>query len=400
MLSHSLHINEEQRLRLLHSLEILDTPEEIEFNEIVQLVSQMCGVPICSISLLDRNRQWLKASIGQVSKEVPLESSFCTFTILSDANFLQVNDTTADERFANHPLVVNEPHLRFYAGAALVTAEGYKLGSLCVADTQPNSLSHEQICTLKVLSRQVVKMIEIRMANKQLEKQSQQLKQRSSVQKQMLHIIENDVKNPLHTLKSALKIVASANASEADKKINCDQLSEQLDNTLMLLNNLLDWGKMQVNTALSDTQTLHLKSFAEQVLTEFQLNAIFKNNRLLNLVDNEIELHCDKVTLHFIIRNLISNANKFTNNGLITVYAHKEEKHALLTVSDTGAGMDGEQLKTLFSKSYHGAQVEENKSSKGIGLLLVKDFIDKLGGTIHVASEVGKGTTVYIYFPI
>ena len=163
--------NEEDRLRELYRLKILDTDSEQEFDDVVELASTICNVPISLISLLEINRQWFKAKKGLYITEAPRDILFCDFDSLEQEDFFEVEDTLKDQRFMNHPLVKSEPHLRYCAGTPLVTSKGYKVGTLVVADIKPNHLNEQQIFTLKVLSQQVTKMIELKLSNRKLENQ-------------------------------------------------------------------------------------------------------------------------------------------------------------------------------------------------------------------------------------
>jgi len=391
--------NEKERIQELYALEILDTSKDDDFTDIVKLASQICNVPISVISLLDVNRQWFKAKVGLDLDETPRAVSFCAHLITQDNDFMEVIDATQDKRFYDNPLVTDKPNIRFYAGSPIVTSNGNKMGTLCVIDTKPNHLTDDQVFALKVLGRQVSKMIEEQAANKKLQQQAILLKQQSQTQKMMLSIIAQDIRNPVGALKSAIELMESENITDEERKNLNGMFTDQLDNTLELLNNLVDWGNMQTQQVCIKKEKQNLKALVEEILGQFQLNAIFKNNRLLNLVDEDLFMNCDSNMLRFIVRNLIGNANKFTQNGMITVYAHGEKNSIVLSVSDTGVGMAPERVKNLFNKTYHESTPGTNKEKgSGLGLLLTKDFIDTLGATIQITSEVNKGTTMYLYF--
>lgn len=155
--------HEARRLAALRRYGILDTPTEEQFDEVARLASQICETPIAVINLIDRDRQFFKAEVGLGVRETPLETSFCAHAIL-ESDFLQVPDATQDARFNCNPLVTAENGLRFYAGALLKTEEGLAIGTLCVLDTKPRTLTPLQEQTLRVLARQVMNQFDLRAA--------------------------------------------------------------------------------------------------------------------------------------------------------------------------------------------------------------------------------------------
>jgi signal transduction histidine kinase/ActR/RegA family two-component response regulator len=152
-----------RRIEALKRYEILDTPREPAFDELVSLAADICQTPIAVVNFIGDGRQFFKAEVGLGVRESPLETSFCAHAIL-EHEFLMVPDATADARFACNPLVTGSPLLRFYAGALLKTEDGVPLGTLCVLDTQPKSLSELQQRTLKVLAHQAMHQLNLRMA--------------------------------------------------------------------------------------------------------------------------------------------------------------------------------------------------------------------------------------------
>ena len=139
------------RLNALRSLNILDTPSEERFDRLTRLTKRIFGVPIALVSLIDENRQWFKSSVGLKVNETPRDISFCGHAIHGDDVFI-IPDATKDQRFADNPLVLNEPNIRFYAGYPLKSLDGSKLGTLCILDREPRSLSEEDLQTFKDLA--------------------------------------------------------------------------------------------------------------------------------------------------------------------------------------------------------------------------------------------------------
>jgi len=160
---------EEERLQALHNLDILDTPQEQEFDELVQLAAEICSVPISTFTLIDKDRQWFKASVGVSHKENPRDISFCAHAI-REQELLIVENSTLDARFKNNPLVTGQPGIRFYAGMPVHTPGGFAVGTLCVIDTVPRKLTEDQKRALMILARQVIARMELRAKQKSLEK--------------------------------------------------------------------------------------------------------------------------------------------------------------------------------------------------------------------------------------
>ena len=152
---------EAKRLKVLWEYEVLDTVPEEVFDDLTELAARICEAPIALISLVDENRQWFKAKIGITLGETTRDISFCGHAIKQTDLFI-VPDATRDKRFADNPLVTSEPKIRFYAGAPLITADGYALGTLCVIDKVPRDLLPDQRQALRILARHVVSQLELR----------------------------------------------------------------------------------------------------------------------------------------------------------------------------------------------------------------------------------------------
>jgi PAS domain S-box-containing protein len=169
--------NESERLAALRRYDILDTPAEADFDDFTRLASRICGTPVAGITLIDAARQWYKSSIGLEASETPRDISFCGHAILG-SEVMEVPNALEDERFRDSPLVTGAPNVRFYAGAPLVTPDGLNIGALCVLDQAPHRLTPEQREMLTILSRQVVHLLELRLAgrrNKWLNENLEQL---------------------------------------------------------------------------------------------------------------------------------------------------------------------------------------------------------------------------------
>ncbi|MEL7504678.1 MAG: EAL domain-containing protein [Cyanobacteria bacterium J06554_6] len=165
---HSLSEPERQRLARLLSYDVLDTPPEPCYDDLVALAAYICETPTAVISLVEADRQWFKAKVGMAVDETPRSVSFCDHTIRR-SDLLLIEDARQHPDFCDNPLVTGDPGIRFYAGAPLISPDGYALGSICVIDYQPRQLTPAQQTALLTLSRQVMAQLELSQRTTQLE---------------------------------------------------------------------------------------------------------------------------------------------------------------------------------------------------------------------------------------
>jgi GAF domain-containing protein len=163
--------NEAARVDSLRSYQILDTPSESTFDELVHLVAYVCKTPVSLVTLVDDQRQWFKAAVGIAARETHRDISFCAHAILDPREMLEVQDTHNDERFNTNPFVVSEPFVRFYAGVPLVSPEGHALGTLCTLDNRPRTLDDEQRRALRAIANTVSTQLELRRTIATLERE-------------------------------------------------------------------------------------------------------------------------------------------------------------------------------------------------------------------------------------
>jgi two-component sensor histidine kinase len=194
---------ENDRLAVLRSYGILDTPPEPAFDHVVRLAAQVCETPMALIALVDERRQWFKAEVGLGIRETPLDSSICATTILQPG-VLIVPDTTRDQRFRNNPLVTGEPKVRFYAGARLQTPAGLPLGTLCVLDRVSRQATPEQAFALQTLAEQVMSQIELRRAIAERDEALTAGRRTEKRQSLLVRELHHRVRNTLGTVQAML----------------------------------------------------------------------------------------------------------------------------------------------------------------------------------------------------
>lgn len=392
--------NDRLRLKELYGYDVLDTSDEEAFNEIVQMALRISKTSIALISLIDAEREWFKAKIGIDAAAIPRNISFSAHFLTAENLFFEVTDTFKDDRFLDNPLVLGSPNIRFFAGIRLVNKNGFVMGALSVMDTEPNQLNDEQVFFLQTLAKQVIRLLDQKILNKQLQLHRVKLEQQMQLQNRILSIIAHDVRNPVGAVKSIIELSSKKLLSKQDSADLMQMAAKQIDGTVELLNNLVDWGSMQMKGKGFESEKIHLYTLVSNMCKSFEVLASLKSNIMANLVDDDLFINSDFNAMCFILRNLISNANKFTNDGVITVYASKEAQSILLSISDTGVGMDDETCSRLFDVEQNDSVAGTgNEKGSGLGLILTKDFIELLGGTVSVVSALGKGTAVNIRFP-
>lgn len=154
-------LDEDARLASLHGYSILDTTPEQIYDDVTALASLICATPMSLVSLVDAERQWFKSTVGVAFRETPRSVSFCAHT-LPTGRTLIVGDAQKDPRFMHNPAVVGDPKIRFYAGAPIVDPAGHVLGTVCVIDTTPRTISPIQVAALEALARHTMALMEMR----------------------------------------------------------------------------------------------------------------------------------------------------------------------------------------------------------------------------------------------
>lgn len=407
MKSAEISFNEEQRLDYLHGLDLLDSPYEKDFDDIVKLASQICKVPMALIALVDANRHWFKARKGLDLNESSREDSFCDH-VNSYGEHLEVPDMLEDERFTENPWVVNEPKIRFYAGFPLVTKNGFRIGTLCVLDTVSRKLNDDQKFGLQVLSDQIINLVELRLKNKKTETQIEAAKKHQLLledfnhsQSKIISYIAHDVRNPLSALKGIIDMndLHLLTPKQVDNVMG--MLNKQLDGTLDMLTNLVEWGQAHINRKIPHTRGVNLHGVVQKKFKNFEVAAQVKGNKLMNEVEEGFMVFADEYMLRFILRNLLGNANKFTSNGAIAVSANRKGDNALIKVTDNGVGISEKVMKKLFNPDKRSTSPgTNNEKGSGLGLVLAREFVEKLGSDLHVESEEGKGAVFSFSLPL
>ena len=188
----------------------------------------------------------------------------------------------------------------------------------------------------------------------------------------------------------------------ADALQMLDILHISTKNMLGMLNNLVEWARIKYAAEIFTPEVLNLRNYVFQVTENMHENAALKEIEVKNDIHSKIAVYADRKMLSSIIHNIVSNAIKYTPiSGKITIDAKIVKNKVIVEVKDTGIGMTAEVLEKLLSSEIHAPKTSiTNEDGAGIGLLLVKGFLEKNGGKISVKSKLGKGTSFYFTLPI
>ena len=387
---------EARRLRVLEDYKILDTQNESDFDEITKLASEICNSPISLISFIDSNRQWFKSTYGISIKETPRSVSFCAHAIKGDSLFV-VENATEDERFKNFSSVTGDPNIVFYAGIPLTDKDGYAMGALCVIDNKTKKLTEFQSNALEVLGRQVVRLLELRKLNHQLQLRNNILDNNYKNLERFSHVITHDIKSPLNNILSLTQLLE-------------DELKEHFKDDVKMYIDYIKESSLKLKEYIEAT----LKTYKEGINTIkekefFSLESIVKNcNKLLNptkeydiRLSNSIEIFNYKSYFEQILLNLISNAIKYNDKPkvIITIAIEVVDNYCYLTIKDNGIGIEADKIDHIFDMFNTLDKVDRfNNTGTGIGLSTVKNLVERIEGTINVTSTIGEGTVFTIKF--
>jgi len=382
--------NDNNRVHELYESSSLDASRESGFDEIVKLASSLCDMPISFINIVDAKGQWFKvASVGLNKAETESDGYFCNHAIVQDALF-EITDVATDGRFCNIKLGRDGQPIRYYAGIPLITSSGGRLGTFCMVDKIPRHLTEKQKFGLKVLADNIVKILELKLKNKELSYSA-------DTQKKIISILAHDVRNPLSSVKNIIELKKSDIIDARDAAELIDMVTEQLNSTIEMIENILNWGQMHLQFGRLQLEDFDLNGVVERIFGSESLNSLVKSNKLVNKIKPGTIIHSDQQSLEFILRNLVNNANKFTQHGNIIIGMEEVGAKNVIWVTDNGVGISDERARELLNKNvYNSTLGTNNERGSGLGLLLVKEFIDRMNGTLTLESELGKGTTFKI----
>ena len=385
--------NEAQRLAALRRFDVLDTPPEADFDSIVALASSICETPVSLVTLIDAERQWFKAKIGVAEDEAARDVSFCAYAIMGK-DLMVVPDTRRDSRFADNPVVATDPGVRFYAGAPLITSDGFGLGTLCVVDHEPRRLTLDQLRALRALGRQVTAQLELNLYATGLGRAAHRLREAE----RLASLIDGELREPLARLGAYLDELVSAGEPAPETAAGAATAARQHAPALREL-----VGDLAALADADDTPVLRMREVDLTLIAQRAVEAVrpiahIKHIWIVNYAGPPMTVVADPALLQQALMHLLFAAVKYTpENGRLRVCVQAEGGPAIriddLDLPDAGRPR-------LFDHLYYGAIAHApDGSGRDRGLAATKQIFDAHHATLALSDRPGDGTSLHVVFP-
>ncbi len=394
-----LHRNEERRLAKLLALEVLDSPAEDDYDDLTRLAAQICGTPISLVTLLDDKRQWFKAKHGLDVTETPRSVSFCGHAIHIENDPFIITDARKDIRFHDNPLVTGDLKVVFYAGVPLTNSEGLPFGTLCVIDHEPRQLRKDQIDALRILARQVMRLLDLRKAGKDLQSSLAQLNLQKTELERFASVVAHDLKTPLANISGLIKLFQFDHLEKVGDNgrtllMMIDQSSAELRN---LIDGVLEYSRASrmLNEEFTEVRIVELMDLINRSLNCKGLATI----ELTSAIDH---IWTNKTAIQQILLNLVSNALKYNdkNQPIIELNCVYQLGYYVVEVRDNGPGIEPENREKIFELFQTiGTKDRFGDQGTGIGLATVKHLAEALEGSVECQSNEPFGARFIVKLP-
>ncbi|MDQ3263196.1 MAG: ATP-binding protein [Myxococcota bacterium] len=395
------------RLHALVDYRILDTPREVEFDQCAKLIAQLCDTEIGAVTLIDQDRQWVKASYGPLPLTLHRRDAFCSYTILKEG-VMEVFDARLDQRFVDSPLVTAEPLVRFYAGIALPARSGLALGTLCVMDPQPRRLTDAQRKALEIAASYLSAQMEVRRSVLQLlderalaESQRETSRRLSVKERDLTSMLVHDLRGPLASLVANGRFLAEEATLSTPQQEALQDIIRAGDELSGMINDLLHVGRAEDGQLMVlQRAPIDLTAVAQAAIERSRTIAAQSRMRVeFDPGPTTVQVEGDSGLLLRVVSNLLENAYKYAPRGsLVRVELAWDDATVTLRVIDQGAGIDREQRTRIFDKYYRVSEEAAIRPSFGLGLSFCKVAVEAHHGRIEV-EDVPQGCSFKVTLP-
>jgi signal transduction histidine kinase/ActR/RegA family two-component response regulator len=386
--------NERERLKRLHSFGVLDTPAESALDAITRLAAMSLRAPIALINFIDETRQWCKSAWGMQPRPVSRRESLCAHALVA-GDMLVIPNATEDERFRDHPQVVGEPKVVFYAGAVLKTSDGARLGTLCAIDHEPHKVTDDEQSALRTLANCAVTYLEGRQASKRLSEAQNRLETACRNRDEFLAMLAHELRAPLAPIHTAVEVLARPEATDAQRTWALQILRRHVHYMSQIVDDLLSASLVSRGAVALTLEPVRLRDLVDRAV-ELSEAAVARGVHSLTIdVDEALYVDADTTQCPLIIAHLLKNAATYTPpGGRIDVSVQAGEKEVALRVHDSGIGIaaaDLEEVFELFRQTER--SLARSPGGMGLGLTLARKLAELHGGTLVARSEgLGHGS--------
>ncbi len=401
--------NEKERIKAVRKIKLLDTAPETRFDRITKLASRLLGTPISTLTLVDTNREWFKSVCGLSQNEGERAISFCGHAMLADGLFI-IPDTKKDKRFADNPMVVGKPYIRFYAGVPIFSADGHRIGTFCVKDHRPRTLSKNDIELLKALA--AWSQAEINLHNvdvalqtvQKMEKQHAQIMKKKLEQREnkkryeFISMISHQLRTPVSSARFVLEMMQEEKSSESLRKAY--QKIVSLNDIIGTLLFFIENGDHMESFGTYQPDCVNINNALRGQMQLLEQYCVGKKITVSWNVPTESVVWCNPIVLNRILYSVLENAIMYNReSGLVTISAKTDATHVIVTVQDTGYGVPAKEKKKIFSKYFRATNASlGNNEGSGLSLYIAYTLIKMFAGNVRFDTVEGVGSTVTLFF--
>jgi signal transduction histidine kinase/CheY-like chemotaxis protein/HPt (histidine-containing phosphotransfer) domain-containing protein len=392
---------EDERLHLLHSLQVLDSGPDALLDGLVRAAARVLEAPVAAVSLIDADRHWLKAAVGWELRDTPRCDSFCHHAIAGSQLF-EVPDATLDARFASHPLVSATGPIRFYAGMP-IGIEGHVMGTLCVTDSVPRALSWSQRALLVDLAR----VVEHWLLRRRDQLALAAAEAASQAKSEFLAVMSHEIRTPMNGVIGAIELLERSALTSYQREL-AGTVSGSARSLLGLIEGILDFSKIEAGRLEIEHVPLHLCELIESASDALQPLAASRGVHVHLFVDPRLPEHIlgDAVRLRQVVTNLLGNAIKFSagleREARVSLRALAADDRTLrIVVSDNGIGLSAAARARLFQPFVQADQSTTRRyGGTGLGLAICHRLVFAMGGRIGVESAPDEGARFTVNLPL